>query len=214
MDGELQQLIDRIKKDAVEAGRQESEALLVQAREEAAHLVRAAEARARALHEQAEREAHLFTERGQQTLQQAARDLLITVGRGVEDILSSLAAEAAEQALTPDTVAQMLVKLAGAFAANGGREARIEVLLSAEDQAALVTHFRQLYQKELAAGLTLRVDPSIVKGFKVRAEGQQVLHDYTSEAIAEALSRFLRPHLAEIVTRVARGDAAAAGPRL
>ena len=213
MDGELQQLIDRIKKDAVDAGRQESAALLAQAREEAALVVREAEARARGLVEKAERDAHLFTERGQQTLQQAARDLLITVGRGVEDILSSLAAEAADQALTPDTVAQMLVKLAGAFAAAGGREARIEVLLSADEQAALVTHFRQLYQQELAAGLTLRVDPGITKGFKVRAEGQQVLHDYTSEAIAEALSHFLRPHLAEIVTRVARGEVAAEGPR-
>lgn len=205
MDGELQQLIERIKKDAVDAGRQEAEALLVEARAQAALLVREAEQKAATLVEQAEQESKRFAERSQHTLQQASRDLLITIGKGVESILADLAIEAATEALGPDTVSEMLVRIAAAYPAAAGREVRIEAFLNPADQAAVVEHFRKRYGQALSKGLTLHPQGDVVKGFRLRVEGQRVLHDFTREAIAEALSNFLRPHLAEIVTRAARG---------
>jgi V/A-type H+-transporting ATPase subunit E len=204
MEGDLQQLMDRIKNDAVEAGRQEAEALLAQARNQAALLVRQAEEQARVRLEKAEQEAVRYTERSRQTLTQAARDVLITVGRGVEDVLSDLAADAAAQSLNPETLSAMLVKLAEAYAAQGGRETKLEVLLSEADAAQVVQIFKQKYQATLTQGLTLRAGGGIIKGFQVRVAGEQVYHDFTQEAVAEALTHFLRPHLAEIVTRAAK----------
>jgi V/A-type H+-transporting ATPase subunit E len=204
MPEELQHLIDRIKKEAVDAGEKQASDIVSLAREKAAATVRDAEQKAAALVEKAEKDAQVFTERSLQTLAQAARDLLISVGQGVENIVGDLAVEAVDVALKPEVLQQMIVRMAEAYVKNGARDGRIEILLSPDDQARLVRLFQEHYAHHLRDGLVLRSDTNVFKGFKVSLSGAQLRHDFTREAIAEALSTFLRPHLAEIVTRVAR----------
>lgn len=201
---ELQHLIERIQREAVDTGEQQAAQIVSKAKEQAAAIVREAEAKARASIEKAEQDARQFTERSLQTLRQASRDLLITVGQGVENILSNLAVEAVDEALTYETVQQMLVKLAGSYVGRSDRERTIELMLSPRDQEKLVRYFQDKYREKLNQGIVIRGDERIIKGFKVAFEGGHVTHDFTPDAIAEALANFLRPHLADIVYQVAR----------
>lgn len=204
MADELQHLIERIQREAVDTGEQQASQLVAQAKEKAASLVREAESQAAALIQKAEQDAQQYTERSRQTLQQASRDLLISVGQGVENILSNLALEAVDAAMTADTVREMLVKMADAYVGRGDRERRIEVLLSPADQDKLVAFFQERYRERLQQGLVIRGDERVFKGFQVSFDGGRVKHQFTPEAIAEALANFLRPHLAEIVYAAAR----------
>ena len=52
-------------------------------------------------------------------------------------------------------------------------------------------------------GVEIKTDNEIIKGFTVGLKGQDVYIDFTSEAIAEALMKFLRPQLADIVNEAA-----------
>ena len=47
--------------------------------------------------------------------------------------------------------------------------------------------------------MEIKADDSIISGFKVSLKGDNVQHDFSGEAITEAMCRLLRPHLAEIV---------------
>lgn len=208
---DLQHLIERIQREAVDAGEKQAAEIVSKARQQAAQIVAEAEAKAKARLEQAEQEARQFTERSIQTLRQAARDLLITVGQGVENIISNLAAEAAEQALTYETVQEMLVKLAENYVGRTDRERRIELMLNPKDQARLINFFRAKYNEKLQQGLVIQGDERIFRGFKVQLADGRVTHNFTQEAIAEALANFLRPHLADIVYSVAKEGAAKAG---
>ncbi len=201
---ELQHLIDRINQEAVEKGEQEANRILAQAREQAAALVREGEAAARAHREQAERDSAVFVERSTRTLEQAARDLLISVGQAVEDIISDIVSDATDEALDPDTLKRMMVKMAQAYAERNGTESRIEVLVGKEDQSELVRFFARQYRHRLVRGLNIRADAGVRRGFRVILDNDRVQHDFTRPAIAEALGNFLRPHLAEIVFRAAR----------
>lgn len=201
---ELQHLIERIQREAVDTGEKQATQLVTQAREKAAALVREAELKAQAHLQKAEQDAQQYTQRSLQTLQQASRDLLITVGQGVENIVAKLALGAVDKALTPDTVRDMLVKMAEAYMSHGERDRKIEVLLSPADQQKLVAFFKDRYREQLAQGLVIQGDERVFKGFQVSFDGGRVKHQFTPEAIAEALSNFLRPHLAEIVYQVAR----------
>jgi len=200
---EIQGLIERIRSEGVERAEKEAAEILSHAKEQAAAVVRQAEEKAQAIIAKAEKDSEAFTRRSIKTLEQAARDLLITVGQGVENILSDLAAEAVDEALTIEVVEKMLVKIAEAIAAREG-DSRIEILISPDDQKELVQFFADRYRKKLIHGIELHVDNGIVKGFKVSLVEDYVYHDFTREAIAESLGNFLRPHLAEIVHRVAR----------
>lgn len=201
---ELQHLIERIQKEGVEKADAQAAKIIAQAKEKAAAHVREAEEKSRALVAKGEKDAQAFMERSIRSLEQAARDLLITVGQGVENILSDLVAESVDKALTIQVLEQMLVKMAEAYAARGGEESRLELLVSDKDKQEIVKFFADRYKDQLVRGVKLHVDNDIFKGFKVSFADGRVQHDFTREAIAESLVNFLRPQLAEIVHRVAR----------
>lgn len=201
---ELQHLIDRINQEAVEKGEQEATRILARAREQAAALVREGEAAARAHLEKAEKDSEVFVERSTRTLEQAARDLLISVGQAVENIIADIVSDATDEALDPDTLKRMMVKMAQAYAERNGTESRIEVLVGKEDQSELLRFFARQYRHRLVRGLNIRADAGVRRGFRVVLDNDRVHHDFTRPAIAEALGNFLRPHLAEIVFRAAR----------
>lgn len=203
---ELQHLIERIRKEGVEKAEQEGAEILSKAKEKAASIVREAEAKAKAMLEKAEKDAQAFTERSRRTLEQAARDLLISVGQGVENILKDIVAEAVDEALSIDVLKQMLVKMAEAYAAHAGRETRIDLLISARDKEELIRFFAEQYRQRLLQGVEIHVDNELFKGFRVSFVQNHVYHDFSKQAIAEALTQFLRPQLSEIVHRVAREE--------
>ncbi len=201
---ELQHLIDRLHREGIEKADQEAEQILAQARQRAAALVQEAEATATGRLEQAARDAQLYLERSTRTLEQSARDLLITVGQAVEGIVQDIVAEATDAALDPDTLKAMMVKIAQAYAERNGTERRIEFLISETDGQEILDFFAEQYRRHLVRGVTVTPDRGLIRGFRVVLEGERIYHDFTKTAIAEALANFLRPHLAEIVHRAAR----------
>jgi V/A-type H+-transporting ATPase subunit E len=205
MSEELQHLIDRFQKEAVDKADGQAADIVAKARKEAASIVKEAEDKAAELLEKADRDAQSYTERSTRTLEQAARDLLITVGKGVENIISDIVAEDVKDAMDIEVLKQMLVKLADASTQNED-EGEINILLSPDDQKQLLDYFTERYREKMAGGIELKADNEIFKGFKISFVKEHVYHEFTYEAIAEAVSNFLRPHLAEIVHRVAEGD--------
>lgn len=200
---ELQHLIDRIRGEAVDEGQKKADEIVSQAREKAADIVSGSEKEAKANLAKAEKDAEVYTQRSQKALEQAARDLLITVGQGVENILSDLVAESLEEAMNVEVLEQMLVKMAEAKAEKPNVD-QVELLVSEKDQDELVKFFAARYKEKMAHGVRIHTDNEILKGFKVSLEEGRVYQDFTREAIAEALNNFLRPHLSEIVSRVAK----------
>lgn len=201
---ELQHLLDRIQKEAVETAEKETGQIIAKAKQDAVGILKDAETKAAAYLTKAEQDAKVFVERGAQTLQQAARDLLLSVGQGVEKIIAAVVAQSVEQALKPDVLAQMLVKLAEAYAARQGAEGRVEILLAEQDRRELSNYFAAQTNKELLRGIELQVGKDVTGGFQLSLSAVGVRHDFTREAIAAAMADFLRPRLAEIVHQVAR----------
>lgn len=200
---ELQPLLEQIRKEGVEKAQKEASDILALAKDKAAHMVREAEMKAKELVSKAESDAEIYTQRSIATLEQAARDVLITVGQGIENIISDIVAESTGEALKIEVLEQMMVKMAEACAARHG-ETRIELMISEADQKEMVKFFADKYRDKMMHGLELHVDNEILKGFKVSFADDHVYLDFTQEAIAEALTAFLRPKLADIVGRIAK----------
>jgi len=203
---ELQHLIDKIHSEAIKNADDEAAAILAGAKEKAATLVKEAEQKARDLISKAEKDAVLYTERSTRTLEQAGRDLLITVGQGVENILDDLVKESLDEALNIDVVKTMLVRMVDTYMARGGKERRIALLVNPDEQQELIQFYAGRYREKLKGTIEIKPDDAVVKGFRVSFVDEHAHHDFSTEAIAEALSKFLRPHLAEIILRVAREE--------
>jgi V/A-type H+-transporting ATPase subunit E len=199
---ELQHLIERIRKEGVESGEKAADSLVAEAKKKAAAITADAQKQAKDLVAKAEQDAEAFAARGKQTLQQAARDLLISIGGSVGNVVGGIVNEKLDKALSPEIMGQMLVKLAEAYG-RGGDQGGIVAMLGEQDAAAVKAYIAREYQDKLASGIQIESAKGIFKGFRVGVKGGQVFHDFSADAIAESLASFLRPELGEIVKKAA-----------
>jgi V/A-type H+-transporting ATPase subunit E len=204
MTEELQSLIERIQREALEKSEKQAADMIEAAERQAAALAKAAEENADAARRKAEQDAQVTTDRGRKALEQAARDMLLQVEQGVDEILTRIVQQTVDEVLQPDLVAEMLVRLAEAYGAKGGGETRIQALLSPADQDTVVSYVKGRLSRELAEGVEIVIDRDLDRGFRVVFEKGQANHDFSREAIAEALSAYLRPQLADMIRKAAK----------
>ena len=203
MDEQLQSLLDRIRLEGVERAEAEAAGIIQNAEERAAGIVAAAEEEAASLRRAADADAAASLERGSLALEQAGRDFLLSLQKSIESVLRETLCETVAGALAPDIMAEILVRLADAYAAHDMNESRVDVLLSPEDRDAVGAIVMEKYRELVRQGLTLRPDERVDDGFKVSFVDYNLYHDFTAEALAEALAPVLKPPLCEIVRRAA-----------
>jgi V/A-type H+-transporting ATPase subunit E len=201
MPEDLQALIDHLQRDAVEEGKRRAAAIVEQARAEADARLRAADEEAARIRADAERDAERFAERGTVALEQAGRDLLITVRQALDELFAGLIRDSLDEALGPELLAEMLTRMADAYSEHGGRERRMAVLLGEEDLDALARLYAGRMRERLLGGVELRLDGTVRRGFRIELVDEHVTHDFSAEAIAEVLADHLRPRLAELLPR-------------
>jgi len=199
---ELQHLIDRIRSEGVASGKEQADALLASAKAQASQIVADAKKAAETERARAASDADAFAARGRETLKQAARDLLLSVGDAAGKVVKGIVSDKVGEALTADTLAKMLVKIAEQYAASGG-EKTLSAMVGEADAEALKAGIAKEYSDKLARGVDIQSDRGIFKGFRVGVKNGQVFHDFSKDAIADSLASFLRPELAELVKQAA-----------
>ncbi|MDI6774095.1 MAG: hypothetical protein QME60_01690 [Verrucomicrobiota bacterium] len=203
---ELQSLLERIKKDGADKAQAEAARILDAARQKAGALVAQAEQEARAKRADVDRAARESVERGRKTLEQAARDVILLIGEALNAVLREIVRRDVGQALREDALRSILLKAVEVYGRSGAGGGGIELLLSQDDRNKLADSLMAQFVRELKQGVEIKADGSILRGFKARVKGQNVEHDFTQDAIVDALCQIARPRLAEIVR-------SAGGPR-
>lgn len=205
MSEELQSLLERIEKDGVAKADAQAADIIQKAETKAATLIKEAEAKADALIKQAGVDSQAFEARSAKALDQAARDVILAVERDVAAVFARIAAQEVNTALDADTVRNCVTSLIETYTRADAEGARLAITLSDAQRAAVVDVLTSRFQAELAAGLTITGSDAIPAGFKVAVTDKDVEHDFTGDAVAEALGELLRADLAKIV----KGAAAA-----
>lgn len=196
---DLQNLMERIQREAVDKAESQAAAIIAKAKEKAAEILKDAGAEAKARLEKADRDAEAFTERSERTLEQSARDLLLSVGKNLEKMVLDLLSLQVEKALDESTVKNMLLTLAKSYTSD------VEVDFSEADAKQLTAFVMSDFAKQMKGGVKVESDAGIKFGFRIKLDGGKVSHEFTQEAMAEALSAILRPQLAKVVNQAAQG---------
>jgi len=199
MSEELQSLLERIEKDGVAKADAQAEAIVTAAQTKAAQLVKDAEAKAAELLATAEIESQAFEVRSSKALDQAARDVILSVEREVAAIFARIAGTEVAQALDNETVRTSVATLIESYTKADASGSRLAITLSDAQRADVTAYLSGKFQSELANGLTIESSSAIASGFKVAVTDKEVEHDFTGEAVAEDLGTLLRADLAAIV---------------
>jgi V/A-type H+/Na+-transporting ATPase subunit E len=201
MDVQLKELIERIKSEGIETADQEADRIIKEAQEKAKKLVSDAEAEADSIRKKAEKDAVQREETGKASLKHAGRDLLLSVEKRLQEVFDALVYKETEEALKgpllEKTVAQIVEKWSGDVA-------DVSILVAEDELKKIEDGLRKKLSDSLKKGMEIKPLPKTSAGFQVSLKDGSAYYNFTAEGIAELLSQFLNPRLAETLKEAAK----------
>jgi V/A-type H+-transporting ATPase subunit E len=197
MDIQVQELINKIKKDGIESATQEALKLKAEAEAEAKHIVEAAKKEAQEIAAKAKKDAERSEKAGKAALEQASRNLVLVFKAEVQAMLDKLIASQLGASYNDDVIKAVLPDLLKAWAAKSGDS--IDVLLPEASLSKLQGFFKEKLAAQFKKGVELRSDSTLAGGFRIAEKDGSAYYDFSAESVAEMLSAYLNPHLAQIL---------------
>ncbi|MCL2093483.1 MAG: V-type ATP synthase subunit E [Treponema sp.] len=204
MEIQLQELIDKIKKDGIETASEEAAKLKREAEAEAARIVSAAQKEAADIVNQGRVDADRVEKAGKAALEQASRNLILAFRGEVDALLERIVAQAVASSYKEDTLKAVLPEIFKAWAQKDGVES-IDLLLSEDNLNSLKSWATGALSEELKKGVELRSDRNLGAGFRIANKDGSAYYDFSAESVAVLLSAYLNPQLAEVLSLSAKG---------
>ena len=190
MEIQLQELINQIKKDGVEAAETQAEAILDAAKAEADKIISAAKLEADKLIAYGKAENEKNVRAGEDALRQAGRNLLISFRESVSRELNAVAGDNVAAVYSSDTLTELIVSAIEAWTAKPDAD-DISVLLNSADLARFEETILAELKARMLTGVTLKANDNFDGGFRIAVNNGAVYYDYSAESVTDMLSGYL-----------------------
>ena len=200
MEVQLQELVDKIKKDGVAAADEKAAEIIRAAEEKAKNIIEKAEAEAQESVKKAEAEALRFQKAAESSIDQAGRNTLISFRQGLLNELNAIIK--AETAKNYDSA--VLKNLIPEAVKGWVNTENLSVILADKDLKELESSLSAALKDHIAKGLELKADSKIAGGFRIGTKDGSAYYDFSAEAVADLFSSYLSPKTAEILKNAAK----------
>ena len=198
MEIQLQELIEQIKKDGVDAAEAQAEAIIVSAKAEAEKIIADAKAEADKLMANAKAENAKAVKSGEDAIRQAGRNLLISFRESVTKELKAIVSDNVNTVYSSDSFAKLIINAVECWA--GKPEADdISVILNDSDLAKLEEALLAELKAKMLGGVTLKANDNFDGGFRIAVNNGTVYYDYSAEAVTDMLSDYLSPKVTALL---------------
>ena len=205
MDVQLQELIDKIKKDGVTAAEKQAAQIIADAEKKAESIKKNAEDQAAQIIKDAKAETQRMEKASDEAIVQAGRNMLISFKDSLIAELDGLIKAETEKAASKDVLSKLVPETVKAWVKNTDAS-ELSVLLSEKDLKALQSSFTTKLKAEIKKGLEIKPDKTITAGFRIGVKNGAAFYDYSAEALSEMFAAYLNPKVAALL-KVAAKDA-------
>ena len=205
MDVQLQELIDKIKKDGVASAEAEAKKIVAEANEKAQAIVKDAEEKAHSIVKTAKAETERMEKASEDAITQAGRNVIISFRDGITKELSAIVSGAVSAAYDKDLIAKLVPEVVKAWAANPDAK-DISVLLSPSDLAAVESSIQGALKDEISKGLEIKGDDTLGAGFRIGTKDGSAFYDFSAEEVAGLFSAYLNPKTTELMKKAAKDE--------
>ncbi|MDR2499478.1 MAG: V-type ATP synthase subunit E [Treponema sp.] len=203
MDNQFQELIDKLKKDGMDAASKEADCIKTQAEEEAKRIVDAARREADAITAKAKADAERTEKAGVAAIGQASRNVVLTFKTEIQGVLDKIVAQETGSSLNDETLKSVLPDILKGWAAQKGDS--LDLILEEGQLKKLSSYFNDKLAAELKKGVELKPGRNLAAGFRIAGKDGSAYYDFSADSVAELLSAYLNPKLAEILKESAKG---------
>jgi len=197
MDIQVQELIDKIKKDGIESASEEAARIKVEAETEAEHIIAAAQKEAADIIAKAKQDAQRSEKAGIAALEQASRNLILVFKDEIQALLDKVVSAEVGKSYDSDLLKKVLPEILKAW--PGKSINSLTVLVPEATLGKVQSYFKGKLAAELKKGLEIKSDRNISAGFRIVKKDGSAYYDFSADAVAELFSAYLNPRISEIL---------------
>jgi len=204
MEIQVQELIDKIKKDGIKAATDEANRIKAEAEAEGRRILEAAKKEADALITRGREDAQRSEKAGIAALEQASRNLVLAFKDEVQALLNRIVSDSVNSSYNDDVLKAALPDLIKSWA--GKETDDLSVILPENELGRLQGFFKEKLASELSKGIELKSSRKLPSGFRISNRDGSAYYDFSSEAVADLLSTYLNPKLADLLKVASKGN--------
>lgn len=197
---DLKGLIEKINQEGVKAAEEKAQEIEAEAKRQAEGIIEKAKKEAEKIIAEAKDEAARMEKSGKASLAQAGRNLILSLRKEITSMLDGLVASRLREELSPSAIVKIINSLIKNY--KGAAEGNVIVSLNKEDLQSLEKDFLADLKREVKKGITLKRADDIQAGFIISYDSGKSHFDFTDKGLAEYISLYLKPQLAELLKKV------------
>lgn len=197
MELQVQELLERIKSEGVDAAQAEAGRIISGAQAQAKALAADAEKKAAEMEAGAKARVEAMEKASKLALAQASRDTVLALRARVQEFMRAAIHSSTVEALDAGFIAKILPELLNAMAKDTGSD--LTVFLPAKTLEALDGALANRLAKEIGAGVQFKPFDGIDAGFRIAVDASGARYDFSAESIADILASRVNARLAECV---------------
>ena len=198
MEIQLEQLISKIKNEGIKAAEENAEKIIQDAEQKAESIIKDAEKKAAELTAAAQKDALRFENSAKAAVKQAGRDMILTVRKNLTDIFDRLLKAETDKALSANVMEEIIVSTVKKWDKSQAGSFTVEIPEKDSDSLHIVLASK--LSEEIKNGLDIKAAKNMEKGFLVSSKDGSAYFNFSDEGIAEALSEYLNPKLAALIS--------------
>ena len=198
MEIQLQELIDQIKKDGVDAAEAEATSIVDCAKAEAEKIIADAKAQAEKILADAKAENERMVKSSDDAIRQSGRNLLISFRESVTKELNAIVGDAVNAVYSADSLTKLVADVVEGWAKNPDAE-DITVILNTEDVKVLEEAALASLKDKISKGITLKANDNFDGGFRISVNNGAAYYDYSAEAVVDMMSNYLSPKVTKLL---------------
>ena len=198
MEIQLQELINQIKKDGVDAAQAEAATLIDSAKSQADKIIADAKMQADKILADAKNENERMLKSSEDAIRQAGRNLLISFRESVTREVGSILNDNVAALYSSEKLSQVIVKVVECWAEKPDAD-DITVVLNSDDLNSLEETILSAIKDRIQKGVTLKASDNLDGGFHISINNGNVYYDYSAETVVEMMSKYLSPKITKLL---------------
>lgn len=193
---DIQGLIEKIKREGIQAAEVKARDIEAQAKQNASGIIEKAKQEAQIILENA-KEMSVRTEKNTQALlKQAARDIVLAFKKELNNILNKIFTAEIKPVLSGAQMAELIFALIKDYAQ--AEKDGLVITLPKADQENLQQYLFSRLKEEVKKGITLKTSDDLRVGFLISYDAGKSHYDFTEQSFLDYLSERIKPALAEL----------------
>jgi len=203
MEIQVQELIDKIKKDGIETASQEAHRIKSEAEAEARRVVETARKEADDIALRGKQDAERSEKAAIAALEQASRNLVLAFKDEIQNLLNKIVADRVNASYDGDVLKAVLPELIKSWTAKGADD--LSLILAEGEFSKLQAFFNDKLTDELKKGVELKSSRRFATGFHISNKEGSIYYDFSAESVAQLISTYLNSRLAETLKNSIKG---------